>query len=287
MEKKLLDRAKMIKRSRAYIKAYEDLDFLRSDELRHIRVELELLKPEILLRKHNVNGTVVVFGSARIFSPEGAQKRVREIELIIRKNPKDASLKEKLESAKDLLKSSKFYEEARKFGRIISREKINGHKLIVVTGGGPGIMEAANRGAYEAGEKTIGLNITLPMEQYPNPYISPEFAFRFHYFAIRKMHFVMRARAVVVFPGGFGTYDELFEVLTLVQTSKKRHLPIILFGSDYWKDVINFENIAKWGYISYEDLDLFKFADKAEDAVKIIKDFYKNPAIWKKQKEKA
>ncbi|PIS47496.1 MAG: TIGR00730 family Rossman fold protein [Elusimicrobia bacterium CG08_land_8_20_14_0_20_51_18] len=287
MEKKLLDRAKMIKRSRAYIKAYEDLDFLRSDELRHIRVELELLKPEILLRKHNVNGTVVVFGSARIFSPEGAQKRVREIELIIRKNPKDASLKEKLESAKDLLKSSKFYEEARKFGRIISREKINGHKLIVVTGGGPGIMEAANRGAYEAGEKTIGLNITLPMEQYPNPYISPEFAFRFHYFAIRKMHFVMRARALVVFPGGFGTYDELFEVLTLVQTSKKRHLPIILFGSDYWKDVINFENIAKWGYISYEDLDLFKFADKAEDAVKIIKDFYKNPAIWKKQKEKA
>jgi len=287
MEKKLLDRAKMIKRSRAYIKAYEDLDFLRSDELRHIRVELELLKPEILLRKHNVNGTVVVFGSARIFSPEGAQKRVREIELIIRKNPKDASLKEKLESAKDLLKSSKFYEEARKFGRIISREKINGHKLIVVTGGGPGIIEAANRGAYEAGEKTIGLNITLPMEQYPNPYISPEFAFRFHYFAIRKMHFVMRARALVVFPGGFGTYDELFEVLTLVQTSKKRHLPIILFGSDYWKDVINFENIAKWGYISYEDLDLFKFADKAEDAVKIIKDFYKNPAIWKKQKEKA
>jgi len=149
---------------------------------------------------------------------------------------------------------------------------------VVVTGGGPGIMEAANRGAHEAGEKSIGLNITLEMEQGPNPYVSPEFCFRFHYFAIRKMHFVMRARALVVFPGGFGTMDEMFEVMTLVQTGKKSRLPIILVGEDYWTDVMNFQNMAKWGYISTEDLKLFTFAETGRQIVDQIAEFYKkNP----------
>jgi len=276
MDRKLLEKAKLIEKSQSYKKAYEDINFLRSDELRHIRVELELLKPEIILKKHNINTTVVIFGSARIFSFDEANKRLSILKKLYKKNSKSKKIKQEIETAENLLKSAKFYEEARKFARIISKERINGYKLVVVTGGGPGIMEAANRGAYEAGEKTIGLNITLPMEQYPNPYITPDLAFRFHYFAIRKMHFVMRAKALVVFPGGFGTMDELFEVLTLVQTGKKRKLPIVLFGSEYWKQTINFENMAKWGYISHQDINLFKFADKAEDAVKIIKDFYKN-----------
>lgn len=279
MDKKLLEMAKKIKESKSYRKAYEDLDFLRSDELRHIRVDLELLKPEIILKRNHINATVVVFGSARILSQEDAEKRIKHLEKLIKKYPKNKSLKKDLESAKSLLNSAIYYEEARKFGRLISKERINGYKLVVVTGGGPGIMEAANRGAYEAGEKTIGLNITLPMEQYPNPYITPELAFQFHYFAIRKMHFVMRARALVVFPGGYGTMDELFEVLTLVQTGKKRKLPIILFGSKYWKETINFENMAKHGYISYDDIKLFKYADTAEEAVEIIKDFYRTHSI--------
>ena len=262
-------------KTHAYRRAYTDATFLSRDELRPVRLQLELLKTEMILSESGVTSTVVVFGSARIWSEEESNSRLEALKKLVRRNPKDMSLKAKLATARQLLPAAKYYEEARKFAQLVSGQgSLGGNKLIIVTGGGPGIMEAANRGAYEAGAKSVGLNITLPQEQGPNPYVSPEFCFRFHYFAVRKMHFVMRARALVAFPGGFGTMDELFEVLTLVQTGKKRRLPIILFGRKYWNDVMNFRNMAKWGYISYEDLDLFKFADTAEEAWKIIVDFY-------------
>lgn len=261
--------------SKAYKKAYEDIEFLKEDAQRPIRLQLELLKPEQILQQHGIKYTVVCFGSARIFEKKEALERISQMEKMLKAKPKDKQLKEKLKTARILLKSARYYEEARKFAYLASKNYINGtQKLTVVTGGGPGIMEAANRGAYEAGEKNIGLNITLPMEQGANPYISEEFCFRFHYFAIRKMHFVMRARALVVFPGGFGTMDELFEVLTLVQTGKKRKLPIVLFGPQYWEKTINFKNMADWGYIAHDDTDIFKYASTAYDAWKIIENFY-------------
>jgi uncharacterized protein (TIGR00730 family) len=278
-DKEKINKIEIIKKSSSYRKAYEDLEFLRSSELRPIRLQLELLKPEMILNKNKIENTIVCFGSARIFSKEDSIKRIKIIEKELNKNPSDNLLKEKLKAAKSLLKSANYYEEARKFAKIVSSNTINGKKLIIVTGGGPGIMEAANRGAFEANGKSIGLNITLPMEQDPNPYITPELCFRFHYFAIRKMHFVIRAKAMVAFPGGFGTMDELFEVLTLVQTGKKRRIPVILFGSSYWKKVVNFKLMAELGYISYNDLDIFSYADKAEKAWKIIEDFYKKNKI--------
>jgi hypothetical protein len=279
-DKKLTAMVNKLMKSKAYKKAYEDLDFLREDEQRPIRLQLELLKPERILNKHKINHTIVCFGSARTFDKRQSDERIKYIEKELKKDPDNPELKVKLKSAKSLIKSIKYYEAARELGYIASKNPINGkYKLTVVTGGGPGIMEAANRGAYEAGEKNIGLNITLPMEQGTNPYISPEFCFRFHYFAIRKMHFVMRARALVVFPGGFGTMDELFEVLTLMQTGKKRKLPIILFGPEYWKETINFENMAKWGYIAYEDMNIFSYAETATEAWSIIENFYKSHTI--------
>ena len=265
-----------LRRSKAYRKAYLDSEFLTSDELRPVRLQLELQKPEMTLAEYGVKSTVVVFGSARIWDKKQSDDRVTEIQALLRKNPKDPVLKNKLASVKGLQRSTKFYDVARDFGRLISAsDALKDRKLVVVTGGGPGIMEAANRGAHDAGAKNIGLNITLDMEQGPNPYISPEFCFRFHYFAIRKMHFVMRARALVAFPGGFGTMDELFEVLTLVQTGKKTRLPIVLVGKDYWQDVINFPNMAKWGYIAKEDLKLFRYAETGAEILRHIEDFYK------------
>lgn len=273
------ERVQKLKKAKSYRKAYEDVEFLRSDELRPIRLQLELLKPQMILNKHGIENTIVCFGSARIFNREDSLKRIKIFEKELKKNPSDISIKEKIENSKILLKSEKYYEEAREFAKIASSKKINGKQLIIVTGGGPGIMEAANRGAWEAGAKSIGLNITLPMEQDPNPYISEEFCFRFHYFAIRKMHFVMRAKAMLAFPGGFGTMDELFEVLTLVQTGKKRRIPIILLGKDYWKKVINFKLMSEMGYISKNDLDIFTYAETAKEAWQIIEEFYKNHKI--------
>jgi len=268
-----------LRKAKSYRKAYLDPEFLTSDELRPVRLMLELQKPEMTLTEFGVKSTVVVFGSARIWDKPQSDARIAEMRKLVKKNPKDLILRNKLASAQRLDASTKYYEVARDFGRLVSTNNcIPGRKLVVVTGGGPGIMEAANRGAYEAGAKNIGLNITLDMEQGPNPYVSPEFCFRFHYFAIRKMHFVMRARALVAFPGGFGTMDELFEVLTLVQTGKKTRLPIVLVGRKYWDDVINFPNMAKWGYIAKEDLKLFRYAETGEEIWKHISDFYrKNP----------
>lgn len=267
-----------LRSSKAYRKAYLDPEFLTSDELRPVRLQLELQKPEMTLSEYGVKSTVVCFGSARILDKKQSSARVAAMTALQKKHPRDSVIKNKLGSAKRLEASARYYEVARDFGKLISRTRIKDRKLVVVTGGGPGIMEAANRGAHEAGEKSIGLNITLEMEQGPNPYVSPEFCFRFHYFAIRKMHFVMRARALVVFPGGFGTMDEMFEVMTLVQTGKKSRLPIILVGEDYWTDVMNFQNMARWGYISTEDLKLFTFAETGRQIVDQIAEFYKkNP----------
>ncbi len=275
LKKNLVKQALSLTKSHAYRKAYTDATFLSRNELRAVRLQLELSKTEMALSEHGIKTTVVVFGSARMASREESALHLKDLEQQARRKPGDPAVKTALAAAKKMMRSSKYYEEARKLAKLVSERGLLGNnRLVIVTGGGPGIMEAANRGAYEAGAKSVGLNITLPQEQGPNPYVSPEFCFRFHYFAIRKMHFVMRARALVAFPGGFGTMDELFEVLTLVQTGKKRRLPIILFGRKYWNEVVNFRNMAKWGFISYEDLDLFKFADTAEEAWKIIEDFY-------------
>ena len=256
-------------RSSSYQLAYQDEEFILRDELRPVRLQLELLKPELILQENHIESTVVVFGSARIPEPETAQARLVSAEAEYRKNKNDDTLKQKVNIARRALVNSKYYEEARKLGGLIS---CNTGKdvLVVITGGGPGIMEAANRGAHEAGIPSIGMNIVLPFEQAPNPYITPELTFQFHYFAVRKMHLLMRAKALVAFPGGYGTLDELFETLTLIQTQKVNAIPIVLFGREFWERVINFDALVEEGMISAKDLDLFQFVETAEDAWDII-----------------
>jgi uncharacterized protein (TIGR00730 family) len=207
--------------------------------------------------------------------PSKARQKVNRLETAIKKNPGNSELRKKFRIARAVLKKSKYYDEAMEFGRLVSSEcQIKDHsEYVIVTGGGPGIMEAANRGAYEAGAKSIGLNITLPLEQEPNPYITPELCFQFHYFAIRKMHFMLRAKALVAFPGGYGTMDELFEALTLVQTKKIVPLPIVLFGEEFWRGAVDFDYLVNEGTIDPEDINLFAYADKAIDAWNYIKDF--------------
>ncbi len=266
----------LLERSPAYRIAYKDLDFLEEDYNRPIRLQLELLKPEQILRRHKIESTIVVFGGTRIIEPKEAQKKVNKLQRAIERKPDDKALRKKLRIAKSILAKSGYYDEAREFGRLVSAEgqSFDYHQWVIVTGGGPGIMEAANRGASDIGAKSIGLNITLPMEQAPNPYISPELCLQFHYFALRKMHFFLRAKALVAFPGGYGTLDELFEALTLVQTQKTPPLPIVLFGEKYWRKVMNFDKLVKEGTIDEEDLNLFVYADTAADAWNYIKYFY-------------
>jgi uncharacterized protein (TIGR00730 family) len=256
-------------RSSSYRLAYQDEKFILRDELRPVRLQLELLKPELILQENHIESTVVIFGSARIPEPETAEARLVSAEAEYRKNKSDGVLRQKVNIARRALANSKYYEEARKLGGLIS-SNTGKDMLVVITGGGPGIMEAANRGAHEAGIPSIGMNIVLPFEQAPNPYVTPELTFQFHYFAIRKMHLLMRAKALVAFPGGFGTLDELFETLTLVQTQKVNPIPILLFGREFWERVINFDALVEEGTISPNDLDLFQFVDTAEDAWDII-----------------
>ena len=267
-----------IMNSPTYRKAYQDKEFLGTEELRPVRLELELLKPELQLTKLDIRSTVVVFGSARIHEPGEARRRLTELRREAAKRPRDAALKRRVGTAERLLELSRYYDEARRFARLISEAGQNDgmRDYVVVTGGGPGIMEAANRGPWEAGAKSIGLNITLPHEQEPNPYMTPELSFRFHYFAIRKMHFLMRCRAMVAFPGGFGTMDELFETLTLVQTQKKKPIPILLFGREYWSKVINLNYMAYAGVISHDDLDLIRYVETAEEAVAAIRSWWES-----------
>jgi uncharacterized protein (TIGR00730 family) len=249
--------------------AFADPEFLLRRETRGIRFQLEMLKPDLAQQEQGIEHTVVVFGSARFQSQEKAQKT---LEAAI-----SAGVAIDIKRAEALVRNAHFYEQARAFGHLIaqySADKHNPNKLFICTGGGPGIMEAANRGASEAGGISIGLNIALPHEQTPNAYITPELSFKFHYFALRKMHFMMRAKALVAFPGGFGTMDELFETLTLVQCKKAKPVPIVLFGTEYWKKVFHPENMLEEGVIAEEDLDLFRYVDTVEDAWEVIRAFY-------------
>ena len=257
-------------RSPAYRLAFRDTDFLLREELRPVRFQLELLKCEMLLEEAKIGSTLVCYGSARIPSPEAAEAALAS-----------ATTPERRAVVERLVANSKYYEEARKLGHIAGGCGIveNGmRQFVVCSGGGPSIMEAANRGAVEAGAETIGLNIVLPHEQAPNEYVTPDLAFQFHYFALRKMHFLLRARAVAVFPGGFGTLDEFMELLTLVQTGKMKPIPILLFGREFWDRIINFEAMADEGVINHSDLDLFHWVETAEEAWAKIVEFYDLPA---------
>lgn len=259
--------------SPSYTLAFQDDDFLLRDELRPIRLQLELLKPELIQVEQGIESTIVIFGGSRIPDPESARRQLESLQAEAEKNPSDSVLVNNLAKAHRALANSRYYEEARTLARLISESCQYSDEAIyvVTTGGGPGIMEAANRGAHDAKSKSIGFNIVLPYEQAPNPYISPDLSFQFHYFAIRKMHFLMRARALVVFPGGFGTMDELFETLTLVQTRKIAPIPILLFGKDFWRRIINFDALVEENTISPEDLDLFQYVETAEEAWELLK----------------
>ena len=243
-------------RSPAYRLAFADDDFLLRDELRPVRLQLELLKAELLMAEYGITSTVVLFGGARIPRPDQKEKA----------------------RTKTLADLSHFYEEARKFARLVTEKSVQKGKgqkeNVIVTGGGPGVMEAGNQGAEEAGGVSIGLNIVLPHEQAPNAYVTPDLSFNFHYFAIRKMHFLMRASAIAVFPGGFGTLDELFESLTLIQTGRMRRVPFLLFGKDFWHRIVNWDALSDAGTISPEDLDLFRFVDTAEEAIHFMENWH-------------
>ena len=245
-------------RAPAYRLAFTDNDFMCRDELRPVRLQLELLKPELMLDAEGIVSTIVLFGGARI--PEPAKKDSARTET--------------------LAELSRFYDETRTFARLMTEKSMQsgGTEDVVVTGGGPGVMEAGNRGALDAGGRSIGLNIVLPFEQAPNEYVTPELCFNFHYFAIRKMHFLMRAKAICVFPGGFGTMDELFEALTLIQTGRMQPVPFLLFGKDFWQKIINWDALADAGTISAEDLDLFRFVETAEEAMALIEGWEEAPA---------
>ncbi len=255
----------------SYALAFTDMDFLLGPEMRPVRMQLELLKPELIQREENIESTIVVFGSARILPADVARERLDEAESL----PPGSAREQAIRAAKRLLGMSRFYEEARRFASLVTEHSARlEHPIYVVTGGGPGIMEAGNRGAHEVGGKSIGLNIVLPHEQEPNPYITPRLCFQFHYFALRKMHFLMRSVALVCFPGGFGTLDELFETLTLIQTGKCRKRPVLLFGREFWTKLINFEHLVETGMISPEDVDLFRFVETADEAWSTLQQLY-------------
>ena len=268
----------------AYRLAFADPEFLLRRETRGIRMQLEMLKPEIGQHEQGIENTIVVFGSARFPAPETASTSLQAALSNLEKIKAQAGDQVALKDAEDALlvanrhvRNAYFYDQARLFARLVaaySQPLPQTKQLYICTGGGPGIMEAANRGAHELGAPTVGLNIVLPHEQSGNKYITPSLNFKFHYFALRKMHFMMRAKALVAFPGGFGTLDELFEVITLVQTGKAKALPIVLFGSDYWKRLINFDVLIEEGAISPQDVKLFHYVDEPQAAWDIIKTFY-------------
>jgi uncharacterized protein (TIGR00730 family) len=241
-------------RAPAYRLAFNDPDFMCREDLRPVRLQLELLKPELILNERGIESTVVLFGGARI--PDPANKDTAR--------------------TKTLADLSKYYDEAREFARLMTERSMAkyGREFVVATGGGPGVMEAGNRGAADAGGSSIGLNIVLPHEQAPNEYVTPGLCFNFHYFAIRKMHFLMRAKAICCFPGGFGTLDEMFEALTLIQTDRMNSMPFLLFGEAFWRKIINWEALADAGTISAEDLDLFRFVETSGEAIAIIDAWY-------------
>jgi len=251
----------------AYKLAFQDMDFLLREDLRPVRFQLELLKPELLFEEAKIASTFVVYGSARIPEP------VKAAALLEAAEGEEAIL-----IAESLVAKSKYYDESRKLAALVSNfplDEAGMRHFVVCSGGGPSIMEAANRGAADVGAESIGLNIVLPHEQAPNPYVTPSLSMQFHYFALRKMHFLLRARALAAFPGGFGTFDELFELLTLIQTGKIKPIPILLFGRTFWERVVNFEALWQEGVISKRDLNLFRFVETAEEAWEIVQEFYR------------
>jgi uncharacterized protein (TIGR00730 family) len=260
-------RVRAIVDSPSYRQADADVDFLRCGETRGVRLQIDYYKPELALEHHGVEHTIVVFGSTRIHEPGAARRQVESLHAQCAAQPQDADLHRRLEVAQRILEKSHFYDVARQLGRLIAEggDGPADNRVMLMTGGGPGIMEAANRGAFDAGGKSIGLNISLPHEQYPNPYITPDLCFRFHYFALRKLHFVMRARALVAFPGGYGTMDELFETLTLIQTRKIKPVPVVLVGRDYWRRAVDIDFLVDEGVIEPEDRELFWHAETAQE----------------------
>jgi hypothetical protein len=259
-----------------FVQADRDPDFLRRDEVRGVRLEVDYLKPELLLREHGIEHTIVVFGSTRIMEESEAKREVERLEALREKHDSE-ELEKELRIARRVLAKTPYYEIAREFGRIVGNfgKGPEDPRVTLMTGGGPGIMEAANRGAFDVGAKSAGLNITLPHEQYPNPYITPDLCFQVHYFAIRKLHFLRRAKALVIFPGGYGTMDECFEVLTLVQTRKIDPIPVVFVGESYWRGIINFDMLVEEGTIDPEDRELFVFAETAEEAWEQILQWHK------------
>ena len=260
----------------SYQVAYKDLDFIGSDELRPIRLQLELLKPEKMMEAAGIQSSVVVFGGTQVASKEQADALVAAATAKLAANADDAEAKRELVRANNVLKKSRYYEDCRKFAGLVTdfNKQHRDGEFFIKTGGGPGIMEAGNRGAYEAGGKSMALNITLPFEQEPNSYITPGLCFQFNYFAIRKMHFLLRAKAIVCFPGGFGTLDELFTVLTLRQTGRMQEVPIILYGKDYWDGIIDFQFLADQAVISDSHLKLFQYTETPEETWCVRRDFH-------------
>ena len=261
---------------RSYIPAIEDVEFLDSDDARGMRLQLDYAKPEKLLRAHGVQSTIVVFGSTRIAEPMATQQRVAQLREALAQNPDDAQIERRLRVAESVERKCRYYEVARDFGRLVANSGEGPHdsRLVIMTGGGPGLMEAANRGAHDAGGKSIGLNIALPHTQYPNPYITPDLCFQFHYFSIRKLHFLLRARALIAFPGGYGTLDELFETLNLIQTRKMKPVPVVLVGEPFWRRVFDIDFLVDEGVIDFEDRELFWFAETAEEIWQGLQSWY-------------
>ncbi len=275
---KLLER---IFNSPSYKLAIEDVEFLLGDATRGVRLQLDYLKPELLMKEHGIKRTIVVFGSARIKEPKTALSLLEKIKKMLEKDVNSKKLLKELRIAEKMMEKSIYYEEARKFGQLVGKagKGPEDNTLMIMTGGGPGIMEAANRGAFDVGARSIGLNIKLPHEQFPNPYINPELCFQFHYFAMRKLHFLHRAVALVVFPGGFGTLDELFETLTLIQTQKNEPIPVVLVGKEYWHRLIDFNFLVEEGTINAKDLKIFTFKESAEEAWSYILQWYEKRGI--------
>ena len=257
--------------------AEEDKNFIYSDEARGVRLQLDYLKAEVKMQKQGINHTIVVFGSARIVEFDSAMKELKKIEKKLENSPHSETLLSALKRCESMVRKSLYYDEARKFGQLVGKsgKSAKDCNVALLTGGGPGIMEAANRGASDVGAKSIGLTIELSHEQFPNPYITPDLCFQFRYFAIRKLHFMQRAKALVVFPGGFGTMDELFEILTLIQTQKSPPIPIVLVGKEYWKKVVDFEFLQEEDVISPHDLDMLMYANNAKEAWEAVIQWHK------------
>jgi uncharacterized protein (TIGR00730 family) len=260
-------RIEAILKSPSYRQAEEDADFLNRGDTRGPRLQIDYLKAEILLEQHAIRNTIVVFGSTRIRESAPAQRNVDALRAAQATDPTNMEIVQRVRIAERIHAKSHYYDVAREFGRLVGKSDQGSEKydLVVMTGGGPGIMEAANRGAYDVGARSIGLNIRLPHEQYPNPYITPDLCFCFHYFALRKLHFLLRAKALVAFPGGYGTFDELFETLTLVQTRTIKPVPVVLVGEQYWRQALNVDFMVDEGVIDPEDRDLFWFAETAQE----------------------